>query len=78
MNEIRNFLYQYRSNDTVVIAKKDIPPSMAGQLEVMKKMASIAEHTGYFCGMEHNGNIYVGTVFKAIPEKNLIAALERN
>ncbi len=82
MNEIKcagNFLYQYQEADgTVAIAKKAVLSNLAGQLEVNKKMSGIAESTGLYCDMIYGGTLYVGVIFKAIPEDKLIDVLEQS
>ena len=81
MSEIKcagRFLYRYRADNTVAIAKKSIFSSLASQMIVIETMSSIAKPTGHYCNMVYDGKTYVGVIFMAIPEDQLIAVLEQN
>ena len=71
-----NFLYKYRGNGTVAIAKKAQLSNFAGQMEVNLKMEGVANRTGFNTGLNYNGMLYEGIIFEAIPEDELIRILE--
>lgn len=74
MKKVRNFIYNYEDG-TVVVANIGYKSQLASQIKVNDTLENITTQTGYYRDMKYHGHSYVGIEFKAIPEKQLIAAL---
>lgn len=75
MKKIRNFIYQYQADGTVVVANLEVISRLVGQLSVHSHMDRISNFTGYFCDIVFEGMLYIGMIFENVPEEVLIEAL---
>lgn len=74
MRVVGDFIYDYRENSTVAVANTK-STQLVGQIKVSERMTHVTQHTGYYCNMVYNGFTYIGIVFIAIPENQLISVL---